>query len=310
MFGYVRPAAGELLVREYEFYKSCYCGICRAMKKHTGWFSNCTLSYDSVFLALVRMCYVKDADIRTGKHVCGAHPCKKKCMLEENPALAYTARAFAVLTYYKMKDDLSDEPFGKRLLCAFSRPVLSHARKKADLPELECIAREKLAAIDALGHAGCPSADQPAALFGELLGEVFACGLDDGDRLVPYEIGRTLGRFIYLADAAEDYEKDRRSGAYNPFVLSYEGRELTEENRATLRTALCLAGRDIESAVNLLPYGRRRTLEDIIQNIVCLGLKERLAFLDPPAEKKEEPNSEKRKLSGHGSKGQNDERSL
>ena len=38
MFGYVKPVVGELLVKEHEFYKATYCGICRAMKKHTGLF--------------------------------------------------------------------------------------------------------------------------------------------------------------------------------------------------------------------------------------------------------------------------------
>ena len=30
MFGYVKPVAKELLVKEYEFYKATYCGICRS----------------------------------------------------------------------------------------------------------------------------------------------------------------------------------------------------------------------------------------------------------------------------------------
>ena len=55
MFGYVKPVPAELLVKEYEFYRATYCGICRSMKKHTGSLSKVTLSYDSVFLALVRM---------------------------------------------------------------------------------------------------------------------------------------------------------------------------------------------------------------------------------------------------------------
>ena len=55
MFGYVKPVVTELLVKEYEFYKATYCGICRSMKKNTGALSNVTLSYDSVFLPSVRL---------------------------------------------------------------------------------------------------------------------------------------------------------------------------------------------------------------------------------------------------------------
>ena len=30
MFGYVKPAYPELLVKEYELYRAVYCGICEA----------------------------------------------------------------------------------------------------------------------------------------------------------------------------------------------------------------------------------------------------------------------------------------
>ena len=68
MFGYVKPVVKELLVKEHEFYKATYCGICRSMKKHTGGLSIATITYDSVFLALVRMAYIPDAEL--GSYCC------------------------------------------------------------------------------------------------------------------------------------------------------------------------------------------------------------------------------------------------
>ena len=55
MFGYIRPHTPELRVREYEYYKAVYCGLCRSMGKCTGQCSRMTLSYDFAFLSLVRM---------------------------------------------------------------------------------------------------------------------------------------------------------------------------------------------------------------------------------------------------------------
>lgn len=281
MFGYVKPARGELLVKEEEFYRATYCGICRSMKKHTGALSNVTLSYDSVFLALVRMLYIPDSDFGVEMRRCIAHPTKKRGMLKENSAIEYTARAFAVLTYYKMRDDLHDERMLKRIAVNLLRPITAIANKKADAGALEDTVAEKLSAITALEEAGCPSVDKPATLFGELLGEIFAFGLPEKERLVPYRVGYHLGRFILSADAAEDYEKDRASGTYNPYVLSYGAAELTDENRATIRCALILECKSIEAATNLLPYGTRATIENIINNIIYLGLVKRIAFLDP-----------------------------
>lgn len=286
MFGYVKPVVSELLVREHEFYRATYCGVCRAMKKHTGALSNVTLSYDSVFLALVRMLYIGDADFSAKKRRCVAHPLKPRPMLNENSAIEYTARAFAVLTYYKVADDLCDEGGTKRLVAGSIKPILSHANKCAKLSELSDIVKDRLDKISELEMAGCDSVDTPAGLFGQLLGEIFAYGLSEGDRLVTYEVGYHLGKFIYSADAAEDYDEDRKRGRYNPYVIHYGGKDLTAENRATIKCALLLECKLLESATNLLPYGTRATIENIINNIIYLGLVKRIEFLDKPDEEK------------------------
>ena len=280
MFGYVKPVVGEMLVREHEFYKATYCGICRAMKKHTGNLSNVTLSYDSVFLALIRMLYIPDSDFQAEQRRCIAHPMKKRPMLKENPAIEYTARAFAVLTYYKLRDDLSDEKGLKRVGAAMVRPIASHANAKAGLNDLSALVHEKLGAITRLEQEKCESIDKPAALFGELLGEIFSGELSGEDRLVTYQLGYHLGKFIYAADAAEDYEKDKKSGSYNPYVLLYGGNELTKENKESIKCGLLLECKRIEAAVNLLPFGTRATIENIINNIIYLGLDKRIEFLD------------------------------
>ncbi len=280
MFGYVKPVVGEMLVREHEFYKATYCGICRAMKKHTGALSNVTLSYDSVFLALVRMLYIPDSDFSAEQRRCIAHPAKKRPMLKENSAIEYTARAFGVLTYHKIRDDLADERGFKRLGVNAVRPIASAANSKAELSELSNTVSDRLSRITALENDKCESVDMPATLFGELLGEIFAYGLPEADRLVPYEVGYHLGRFIYAADAAEDYYKDRERGSYNPYLLQYGGADLTPENRQTVKCALLLECKKLEAAVNLLPFGTRATIENIINNIIYLGLVKRIDFLD------------------------------
>lgn len=286
MFGYVKPVSSELLVKEFEFYKATYCGICRSMKAHTGALSNVTLSYDSVFLALVRMVYLPNEAFAARKARCIAHPFKKRCMLCENAATEYTARAFAILTYYKLLDDLHDEKAMKRAAVSALRPILSSARARADMAALSAVVAEKLAAIRALEDGREPSVDEPARLFGELLGEVFSFGLEGEAALVTRECGAGLGRFIYAADAAEDYEKDKKSGSYNPYVEAYGGAELTAENKANIKCALVLECRKIEAAVNLMPFGNRHTIENLIKNIIYLGLVQRIAFLDEPSNEK------------------------
>ncbi len=290
MFGYVKPVKADMLVREYEFYRATYCGVCRAMKKHTGTASCATLSYDSVFLALIRMLFLDDDSFGTDNRRCIAHPFTKKPMIKENEAIEYTARAFAILAYHKVEDDLRDGDSG--LVTMAARPVVRAAHKRSGLPSLSVLVGEKLAAISALERERCASVDSPAGLFGELLGELFSHGLSDSDRLVTYQCGYHLGRFIYCADAAEDYEKDRESGSYNPYVLTYGGAALTDDNKRTIKCALLLECQALESAVNLLPFGNRATVENIVSNIIYLGLPSRISFLDTPSESNQKTNKE------------------
>lgn len=280
MFGYVKPDIKELLVKEHEFYKSTYCGICRSMKKHTGGLSIATITYDSVFLALVRMAYIPDSELGSSMRRCIVHPMKKRCMLNDNSAIEYTARAFAILSYYKMKDDLSDEGLAKRMLVSATRPILSSAKKRADLTELADIVKDRLNKISEIEREGRPSIDAPAELFGELLGEIFAFGLSGSDRLVTYECGFHLGKFILLADAIEDYDSDLKSGKYNPFVIAYGGAKLTRENKQNVKTALLIECKKLESAINLIPFENKITVENIVRNIIYLGLTKRIEFLD------------------------------
>ena len=292
MFGYVKPYQPNLLVKEYEFYKATYCGVCRAMKKYTGALSNTLHSYDSVFLAMTRMLFIDEGKISAQKRRCIAHPMKAKTMLCDNPALEYTARAFGILTYYKLIDDIKDEKILRKMARTMLRPIYSEAKNRADLAELSEVCREKLFGIDELERAGERSVDKPAALFGELLGAIFSSGLEGSGKAVTYQIGYHLGRFIYSADAAEDYEKDRKRGSYNPYVLLYDGKELTGENKQNIKCALLLECRELESAVNLLPFGKLRTIENIISNIIYEGLPRRIEFLDEGSYKENKSKSE------------------
>ena len=54
MFGYIQPYIPNLTVGDYEYYRAAYCGLCRSMGKVCGSGSRLTLSYDGVFLALLR----------------------------------------------------------------------------------------------------------------------------------------------------------------------------------------------------------------------------------------------------------------
>ena len=66
-----------------------------------------------------------------------------------------------------------------------------------------------------------PSIDIPAGIFGEILGELMACGFEGAERKIAYSAGFHLGKWIYVADALDDLRKDIKTGNYNPFLRMY-----------------------------------------------------------------------------------------
>ncbi len=279
MFGYVRPRHTELLVREYDFYRAVYCGVCRSMKKKTGRVSSFALSYDIVFLALVRMLYT-DRAVSCRKCRCMAHPCKSRHMATDNEALEFSARASALLCYHNLKDDIRDGGFLRRTACRMALPFFSRARKKASMKELDAFISEKLALLHEAEKKHTASVDMPAALCGEVLGRVFCEGVEDEtDRALLYEIGDQLARFVYVADAAEDYDKDVKENAYNPFRCLYGDGGLSDDVKREIHMGLMLRLSSLEEAVLRLPYNGASALENIIKNTIYLGLPDRIDFL-------------------------------
>ena len=181
---------------------------------------------------------------------------------------------------YKLRDDISDGNFARRAAMRMALPITSSAKRRAGLSALSSLMKEKLDKITECEREKLESVDIPASLFGELLGEVFSGELSGNDKTVYYSFGYHLGRFIYAADAAEDYERDFKSGNYNPYTLVYKTPVLSYENRQTIKCALLLECKKIEAAFNLMPFGSRATIENIVKNIIYLGLPARISFLD------------------------------
>lgn len=279
MFGYVKPVVAELLVKEHELYRALYCGICRAMQRHTGRLSALALSYDSVFYALVRMMLTGDACTARRFH-CAVHPCRCRQCVEETPTLAFTARAFALLAYGRVCDEQADRRGLVRLPLFFAARVLRRAARRAKLPVLQAEMEEELAALSALEKACCPSLDRVADCSGRLLAAFFRAGLAGDERETAEAIGFHLGRFVAIADAAEDYEKDKRAGNYNPYLYIGDG-SFDEEARRAAYEALCGELLAMENDILRLPHERYPSAGNLIKNILYLGLRERIAFLAP-----------------------------
>lgn len=267
MFGYVRAKREELTVRQDTFYRAAYCGLCKEMGRCTGQCSRLTLSYDMVFLYLVRAA-LRGIQPSAKKGRCLLHPLKARQVVQSDEELSYAARVSALLAYGKLCDDLADERGCKRFCKRLAHPFLAHAKRRADLSELYAKIEAHLAELSAIEAQKLPSVDAPAEVFGKLLADVFAYGFDGDCERLAREIGFRTGRFIYAADAADDMDEDAKSGSYNPFLLLY-GTAPDAEQRKVIEMAMRFDLTALAAAVDL---ANRHPLTPLIENIIYLGM--------------------------------------
>lgn len=221
MFGYIKPYQPDLRIKEYEAYKGVYCGLCKRLGKDYGILSRFILSYDCTFYAMVRVSLSGECPgFQRGR--CTFNPLKKCTFCKGSQDVLREAAAFSVVTfYYKLLDDIADDSFFKALFKKLLKPIAGRWRKKAlrEFSSLDEIVAQMLQdQIEAEKTPDCSldqAADPTARMMQQLMGRMAA---NDTEQKVFSHFGYYLGKWIYLIDAADDMEKDKKSGNFNPFL--------------------------------------------------------------------------------------------
>lgn len=268
MFGYIKPFVPELKVRDNELYGAVYCGLCKSMGKTTRFYSRASLSYDFVFLALVLSSYHnKPFDVYQGK--CGLNPFRKKLIAKDNDILRYCSAASADLTYYSVLDKIKDERGIKKLAAKLILPKCRKMKERAKeiYPFDSKITEDLLDQLHGYEEQKCASLDRTSDVFGKLLSYYFKCGAPAGKAESASKTGYMTGKYIYAADACDDYDKDIKNNSYNPLIYG------TESKSSKLKSAygaMCIwADR---AAGELTLEGAAGYSFDIADNIMRLGM--------------------------------------
>lgn len=269
MFGYVKPYNPELRVRELEEYKAVYCGLCKQLGRSFGVFARFTLSYDFAFLAMLKTALDREICPETERCACIAHPFCKRIRVRENAAMQMAARAAMISVYYKLLDDREDEGFFRRIGAALLLPFAKRARRKAlafaDGAAADEAAAKMSAAQAQLEAEKCQIPDAAAEPTANFLAAVLKnCAATAEQAAVLERFGYLLGRYVYLCDALDDLEDDRRRGRYNPFL--YAGGEAA----IAAKNALFLTTAELSDDFDLLELHR---YEGILENIIRIGLR-------------------------------------
>lgn len=218
MFGYVIADRGSLTEDQRLRYQSCYCGLCRTIGQTYGSVQRSALSYDITFLVLLLSSLYEPTEV-TESFRCICHPIKLHTSWQAN-ATSYGAAMNMALAYYNCMDNWHDD----RNLKSYLQGKVFHgsmASIERDYPrQCQSIAHciQELGVIE---QQDIQNPDIGANLFGSLMGELFLWKDDRWNSLLR-QLGESLGRFIYLADALLDLPKDCKRHKYNPFRTRFE----------------------------------------------------------------------------------------
>lgn len=288
MFGYVTPCKMELKLKDYEKFKSYYCGLCKAIKNNFGNIPRFVLNYDMTFLAIL-LDSIEDSCPKYETQRCMVHPMKKKIVLEENKPLKYAAFCNVSLTYFKLIDNIKDEQSLKSKI--LKRILSSYINKNHTLYEESFNNIDKiLKDLYALEENNISSSiDELSHPFAHLTGYILSSYISEDNEVSNnlYNLGYNLGKWIYILDAWDDLERDMKENKFNGINSvfnkdnkSYEALILNTKDRINLILTFC--ARQCLHFMNKLPLKKN---EELLYNILQFGLMEKIDTVFKRSEK-------------------------
>ena len=108
MFGYVNIYKDELKIKDYNLWRSYYCGLCKILGKNYNQLTRLGLNYDMTFLSIIIGAALNEKPKIT-KERCIIHPINKRFTAVSEKALSYAGAISIVLTKEKLEDDINDD---------------------------------------------------------------------------------------------------------------------------------------------------------------------------------------------------------
>ena len=268
MFGYVRYDLPSLQIKDFLLYKALYCGLCKSIGAACGQRARLGLTYDVTFLSAL-LHNMTGTDVVISRQNCFEHTVRKRPIAAVDELTKQLGALNTVLVYYKFDDDVSDGGGGKLKRAWFKK---GYRRAKKAYPELVALADAYARGQAAVEERRPPSPDEAAEPTANLMKCLCALFLKEKNSPAAEELFYAVGKWVYLIDALDDFDKDAEKGRYNPFVLAYGCK-----TRAELMER---SGQDISFLFDTLFFSMREGLSgvkfcfnrDLTDNVILRGI--------------------------------------
>lgn len=233
------------------------------------------LNYDLTFLAIL-LNGLYEPETVMEEHRCIPHPVKKHPMVS-NDAVSYAADMSVILSYQKLMDDWEDDHNYMRRAAA-QLLKSDYQKLREQYPRQTGAVEDNIRLLREAEKDSRREIDYAAGLNGRYLAEIFVWKEDAWQEELR-NMGFYMGKFIYLMDALEDVEKDRKQGNFNVFA-DYGpiwGTEQELQIREILMSMMTASARAFEQ----LPVLENA---EIIRNILYSGVWGRYVIMQKRAE--------------------------
>ncbi len=270
MFGYVKTDLPNMYVKDTTLYKAMYCGLCKGIGCSCGAKGRLVLNYDLTFLSVLAH-NLMGIDVKIEKQHCIIHHIKKRPVAVPDELTERIGALNVILAYHKLNDDVLDSGKGK-MARSFFKSSYKKAKKKE--PEFDKIVEKRYADLVAYEKTGGNSVDISADPFGSMMVEVMQILLGEKCTENVKELSYELGKWIYLIDAVDDYDKDKKKNNFNVFINSDKTiqtkQEFLEKNKEQLIFTFGSILSKIASLASSLEY---KFNHDLTDNVLLRGLR-------------------------------------
>lgn len=270
MFGYVKTDNPNMYVKDTVLYRSMYCGLCKSIGRSCGQKARFALNYDLTFLSIF-MHNILDIDVKIEKQRCVVHWLRKRPVAVPDLLSDRIGALNIILAYHKINDDVSDVGKGK-IKRAFFKSSYKKALQKE--PELDAIVKKRFQTLWKYEKENNDSIDMVADPFGNLMvdivkniaGEVFDENLQN--------LSYNLGKWIYLIDALDDFDDDKKKNNYNVFANAYKDAEDKNQLISNYKQELeFIFGETLLAITQSAKKLNYKFNHDLTDNILLFGLK-------------------------------------
>ncbi len=217
MFGYINPDRPYLFIKDETLYNALYCGTCKCIGKACGQMARTALTYDIAFTSAI-VHNIKGEDVVIKKRRCAFHLIKRRPMAMPDDTTIALACMNTALSYYKLCDDALDGSRKGMFRFLYKRGYKKVLKRHPAIAETIGRQMEAQRALEEKGCAIIDEACEPTSLMMQELSDYLL-----GEHANGYtrQLFYALGKWIYLVDAVDDYDKDVKKGRYNVLYNAY-----------------------------------------------------------------------------------------